>query len=117
GHADPTGLYIVFSGSNDVSDALIALIALHQNPAQTIAKAVEGIRNAVLAFRDAGARTILVPLLPDLGLVPSVTAGGPVVAQIARGLAQQFNALLQATLATIDGPNIIVFDTYAFLTE
>ncbi len=117
GHADPTGLYIVFAGSNDLSDALTALLVHGDDPTPTIAKAVQGVVDVVLAFRSAGARTILVPLTPNLGLVPSVTAFGLTVAHIAQGLSQQFNAALVTHLATISGPNIIVFDTFSFLTE
>jgi outer membrane lipase/esterase len=116
-HADPKGLYIVFSGSNDLSDALIAAVFLHQNPAPTIAKAVQGIKNVITAFETAGARTVLVPKIPNLGVVPSVTRFGPAFAGLATALSQQFNAALDSMLATITGTNIIVFDTYSFLND
>ena len=100
-HADPKGLYVVFTGSNDLSDALTALVFLHQDPTPTIAKAVQGIKNAITAFETAGAQTVLVLSIPNLGVVPSVTRFGPTVSGIATALSQQFNAALAAMLTPI----------------
>lgn len=111
--ADPTALYVVFSGSNDVGD----ILALRLDPATTIANTVEGIRNVLLAFKAAGARTILVPNISNLGLVPSVTRFGPQVAAFATSLSKQFNAALDDMLDSVTGVNIIRFDTFAFLTD
>jgi outer membrane lipase/esterase len=116
-HADPKGLYVVFSGSNDLSDALIAAVFLHQDPKPTIAKAVQGIRDVIDAFEKAGARNVLVLNIPNLGVVPSVTRFGPAVSGLATALSQQFNAALAAMLATVTGTNIIAFDTYSFLND
>jgi outer membrane lipase/esterase len=116
-HADPKGLYVVFAGSNDLADALTAFVFLHQDPTPTIAKAVQGIKNVITAFETAGARTVLVPNMPNLGVVPSVTRFGPVVAGLATALSQQFNAALGAMLTAITDTNIIVFDTYSFLNS
>jgi len=116
-HADPKGLYVVFTGSNDLSDALTALLFLHQDPTPTIAKAVQGIKNAITAFETAGAQTVLVLSIPNLGVVPSVTRFGPTVSGIATALSQQFNAALAAMLTTVTGTNIILFDTYSFLND
>ena len=111
--ADPTALFVVFSGSNDLADVL----ALRLDPATTIAITVEGIRDAILAFKSAGARTILVPNAPNLGKVPLVTVRGPAAVAFATALSIQYNAALEAMLETIEGVNIIRFDTFAFLTD
>lgn len=111
--ADPTVLFVVFSGSNDLADVL----SLRLSPATTIATTVDGIRQAILAFKAAGARTILVPNLPDLGKIPLVTQNGPAVAAFATALSEQYNAALDAMLDTIEGVNIIRFDTFAFITD
>ena len=115
--SDPKGLYVVFSGSNDMSDALIALAFFRQDPAPAIARTVQGIKNAIEAFQIAGARTVLVPNVPNLGVVPSVTQNGPGFTALATRLSQQYNAALAAMLATLSGVNIVEFDTYAFLTD
>ena len=111
--ADPTALFVVFSGSNDLADVL----ALQLNPATTIATAVEGIRQAILAFKVAGARTILVPNVPNLGKVPLVTRRGPAASAFATALSAQYNAALDAMLNTIEDVNIVRFDTFAFITD
>jgi len=115
--ADPNGLYIVFSGSNDLSDALIARAFFGQDPTPAIKRTVEGIKKAIEAFQTAGARTVLVPNVPNLGVVPIVAQNGPGFAALATILSQQYNAALHTMLATISGVNIVEFDTYAFLTD
>jgi phospholipase/lecithinase/hemolysin len=111
--ADPTALFIVFSGSNDLADVL----SLRLNPSTTIAATVEGIRQAILAFKAAGARTILVPNLPNLGKIPLVARSGPAVAAFATALSTSYNAALDAMLDTIEDVNIVRFDTFAFITD
>ena len=111
--ANPTALFVVFSGSNDLADVL----ALRLDPAATIAITVEGIRDAILAFKSAGARTILVPNAPNLGKVPLVTVRGPQAVAFATALSAQYNAALEAMLETIDGVDIVRFDTFAFITD
>lgn len=111
--ANPTALFVVFSGSNDLADVL----ALRLDPATTIAITVEGIRDAILAFKSAGARTILVPNAPNLGKVPLVTVRGPQAVAFATALSLQYNAALEAMLETIEDVNIVRFDTFAFITD
>lgn len=115
--ADPNSLYIVFSGANDLSDALIAFAVFHQDPTPAIARAVQGIHDVIGAFQTAGARTVLVPNLPNLGVVPSVTQNGAAFAGLATRLTLQYNAALDAMLATITGVNIVEFNTFAFTTD
>ena len=116
-NADPNGLYVVFHGSNDLADAFIARLALGEDPTARVQTAVQGVVNTVLAFKSAGARTILVLLSPNLGVVPSITALGPQAAGFASFLSVEFNNALVSALAQIQGPNIVVFDTFAFLTR
>ena len=116
-HADPKGLYVVFTGSNDLSDALTALVFLGQDPTPAIENAVQGIRDVITAFEAAGARTVLVANIPNLGVVPAVTRFGADVSGLATALSQQFNAALAAMLTTVTGTNIIAFDTYSFFND
>jgi phospholipase/lecithinase/hemolysin len=110
---NPTALFVVFSGSNDLADVL----ALRLDPATTIAITVEGIRDAILAFKSAGALSILVPNAPNLGKVPLVAARGPQAVAFATALSLQYNAALEAMLETIGDVNIVRFDTFAFITD
>jgi len=109
--ADPTTLYVVFSGSNDVGD----ILARRLDPATTIATTVNGIRNAILAFRSVGARHILVPNVPNLGVAPSVTRLGPAIAALATQLSIAYNTALAQMLDAIDQGDIIRFDTFGLI--
>jgi phospholipase/lecithinase/hemolysin len=105
---DPGALYIVFSGANDVTDIVVNGL----NPATVIPNTINGILGAVAAFASAGAKTIVVPNLPDLGLTPLFLSSGPAASAAATNLTIQFNALLDAQLDAISGLNIIELDTF-----
>jgi phospholipase/lecithinase/hemolysin len=109
---DPNGLYIVFSGSNDIGD----ILALGMNPAVVIPTLLTGVLNAIDAFKDAGAQTILVPNVPDLGRTP-VLLGNPAASAAGTFFSTLYNSALHNALATVSGTHIIEFDTFGFLTE
>jgi phospholipase/lecithinase/hemolysin len=110
---DPGALYIVLSGANDVADILRAGL----NPGVVIPNAVGAIVDAVGAFKDSGARHIVVGNVADLGLTPAFTGAGPAVAGAATALSAGFNALLAAQLATITGVDIIELDVFGFVQD
>jgi outer membrane lipase/esterase len=109
---DQEALYVVFSGSNDIADILTR--GLDANT--VIADVLDAVLRAVAAFELAGARTILVPNVPDLGLTPGFVAS-PAASAAATALSAQYNALLHQSLALVSGPRIVEFDTFAFLRE
>lgn len=106
---DPNGLYVAFSGANDVADILRGGL----NPATAVPVIVGGILNAIDAFRDAGAQRILVPNAPDLGLTPVFLQLGPVIAGLATNVTSLYNAALHQALDAISGVEIIEFDTFS----
>jgi phospholipase/lecithinase/hemolysin len=108
GISDPQGLYIVFSGSNDVAD----IITRGLDAASVIPDAVGGILGAVEAFMDAGAQTIVVPNVPDLGLTPLFLGLGPGASAAATQFSIAFNALLDTSLDAISGTDIVEVDTF-----
>lgn len=110
---DPKGLYIVFSGSNDLSD----ILELQADPVKTIQDAVTGNISTVETFKAVGAQTILVPNLPDIGVSPSVARFGPGAVAYAGLLSRQFNAAQDAALKNIKGINLIRFDSLSFLND
>jgi outer membrane lipase/esterase len=111
GISDPEALFIVFSGSNDVADILNFDL---DDPASVIDGAVDGVLGAVDAFIDAGAQTIVVPNIPDLGLTPLFLGFGPAVSAAATQLSIEFNTLLETSLDAISGVEIVEIDTFDF---
>ncbi len=105
---DPGALYIVFSGANDVADILVRQL----NPATVIPNTVNAIIGAVAAFASAGAKTVVVPNIPDLGRTPLFLRAGPAASAAATSLSIQFNALLDAQLDAISTVRIIELDTF-----
>ncbi len=122
---EPNALYVVWSGSNDLGD--ITRIALSGNAAlasQFMGEAVLGIKDVVDTYLAAGAQTMLVPNVPDLGLVPAVFGLDPLpipdvppdfVATTATALVQEFNAAVDAMLTAYVGVDIVRHDTFNFL--
>lgn len=110
---DPNALYLVFSGSNDVADILVRGL----NPNTVIPGAVAGVLSGVQAFVNAGAKTVIVPNLPNLGLTPLFNTN-PNAAAAATALSAQFNALLHAQLAQFAaGIRLIEIDTFSLLNS
>ncbi len=122
-----TALYTVWIGANDLFQALTNigvasagglaagqaayLLALSQ-----AASAAQMEANAINSLALAGAKTFLVPLVPDLGLTPYLNA--TVLKGTATALSAAYNADLQADLATVktnDNVAISVLDTYSLL--
>jgi outer membrane lipase/esterase len=103
GSADPRALYTVWAGGNDL---LAAGFASGPDTAGRAAAAAVG--EAVAALGAAGARTVLVPNLPDIGITPALQAVGPAAAAQARrrslayddALAQVLDRVAAATPAS-----------------
>jgi outer membrane lipase/esterase len=111
GRADANALYTVWGGAND----LFAVAA--GAPAQaTIGGAVTAQVGAVGALQNAGARYVLVPTVPDLGVTPSFRAQGPVASATGTQLASTYNDALYAGLNAA-GLRVIPLDTFHLLQE
>lgn len=107
GVADPGALYFVWGGANDFL-TLDSPITAAQN-----------IAGYVASLAADGAKHILVPNLPDLGLTPFVQGAGLVPE--AHGFSVGFNTVLAAQLGSLGalfpGTDIIQFDTFTFLND
>lgn len=112
GQADPDALYTVWGGAND----LFAVSADPGNAQAIIGGAVAAQVGIIGSLQQAGARYVLVPNIPDLGLTPSSRAQGPAAAAQATALATAYNQALFTTLAG-NGLSVIPVDTFAFLRE
>jgi outer membrane lipase/esterase len=91
--ADPNALYYLTGGGNDFLQGQI------QNPVQAAA-AADRLAAGAGALQQAGARYIMVWLLPDLGLTPAIN-GTPLQAGSSQ-LSALFNQRLVSQLAGID---------------
>jgi cholinesterase len=79
GRADPRALHTVWAGGNDLLAAGFA-----PDPEAAGRDAAAAVGEAVAALAAAGARTVLVPNLPDIGMTPALRSVGPAAAAEAR---------------------------------
>lgn len=102
-------LYIVWGGANDLLNG--------GDPGTLIATAMQNTAQSVVALISSGARTIMVPNLPDLSSTPLILAThDPVLIANVEALTMAYNAYLAQTIAQIEfyypGVNLIDFDTF-----
>lgn len=115
GVSDPGALYVAFSGSNDLVDIIFmsAFQILTQEQASGwIGNVVDRIDDAIQAMVNAGAQEILVPNLPNLGVVPGLAQSG--LGFLAMLKTTEYNDALDDMLTEWeDKVNIIPFDTFS----
>src|SRR5690554_5742742 len=111
GGVDPNALYSVWGGANDVF-----AIAGGAPVEQTLGTAVATQVGLVGALQGAGARYVLVPNLPDMGITPAARAQGPLAQAQLTALASAYNDALFGGLAA-SGLWVIPLDTFSFLRE
>jgi hypothetical protein len=74
---DPGALMVVWGGSNDVTDIIDKVNANPSyDPVPDVDKAIADIVDIISSLAAADAKNILVPNVPNLGLVPLITGGG-----------------------------------------
>lgn len=111
GKADPNALYAVWIGSNDLIAA-----ALSADPQTAIREAVGKAANDIETLSQAGAKTILVPNIPDLSLTPRAIAAGTTAQAQSKLAATLYNQGLYAALGKSTA-NIIPANTFVLLQE
>ncbi|MBP2226915.1 outer membrane lipase/esterase [Azospirillum agricola] len=112
GRADPGALYTVWGGANDILAAL-------NSPATAqaaITQAAADLVGEVARLRAAGARTILVPTVPDIGLTPLGRSQGAAAAAQITQLVSGYNQLVTLGLAGA-GVSVVPIDTFALLRD
>jgi len=112
GRADANALYTVWGGAND----LFAVAEAPTQAQQIIGSAVTAQVGLVGTLQGAGARYVVVPSIPDIGLTPQSRAGGAVGMATGTALANTYNTALYAGLAG-QGLRVIPVDTFHFLQE
>lgn len=111
GRADRRALYVVFGGGNDILTAPLAA-----DPGRVVNSGAIAIAGIVADLAAAGATTVLVPSLPDVGDAPYARALGPLVSGAATAMTMEFNESLAAhldELQQLDGIRLIRPDFYA----
>jgi phospholipase/lecithinase/hemolysin len=125
--APPDALYVIHIGGNDLRDALEVLVA---DPSMAtsgviIGQALEAIGANIVALASAGARTLLVPNVPNLALVPAVRMQGPDAQAAAQVLSVRFNDGMAAMLSDLEvglgqaglAVTIVRLDLFTMLAE
>ncbi|MGB5397701.1 MAG: SGNH/GDSL hydrolase family protein [Gammaproteobacteria bacterium] len=111
GGAPMDALYVLFIGGNDVrsiSDVVDDAVA-----ALSIAAATQAVETTLNSLIDAGAQSILVPNVFDIGLIPEAAANQALATQ--RSL--EYNTALATTLAGVEGNqgiNLFEYDLFGF---
>jgi outer membrane lipase/esterase len=106
GKADPNALYYVNGGGNDILDGIVV-------DATTAAASAANLVAGVAALQQAGARTIIVSDLPDVGLTPAGVFGTRSAWSSASAL---LNDELGTQLAALGG-NVIRLNFRSLLLE
>ena len=112
GKADPRTLYTVWTGANDI----FAIAGAGAPAQQTIATAVGGVVQIVGTLNAAGARYVLVPNLPDMGLTPNAIAAGPAGQAALTQLSSSYNNAMYGALGQA-GLRVIPLDAFTMLRE
>jgi outer membrane lipase/esterase len=118
--ADPQALYIVWGGATDIRQAVRAVVEGGSDQPAAVAAMRAAVRNIAKVLRLlalAGAKDVLVPNVPDIGLIPETTAlDHPDAVPLASTLTGIFNAALEDVLDTMEsrvGLRVIRLDTFA----
>jgi phospholipase/lecithinase/hemolysin len=104
------GLFVVWGGPNDLLAPAAADVG---NPIAIIERAVSNLLNIITDLQARGAKSILAPGMPDLGLTPFFTAQGLVESAQATAFTDAFNAKLQAKLPA----EVHFFDTAGLMRD
>jgi outer membrane lipase/esterase len=111
GRADPNALYTVWGGAND-----LFAVAAGAPPAATIGAAVTSQITAIGTLQAAGARYVLAPSIPDLGLTPAARAQGPTAQAQLTAIATSYNNALYSGLASA-GLRVIPLNMFNLFQE
>ncbi|MFC0677116.1 autotransporter domain-containing protein [Lysobacter korlensis] len=109
--ADPSALYTVWGGAND-----LFAVAAGAPATATIGSAVAAQVTAIGTLQAAGARYVLVPSIPDIGLTPGFRARGPAVQAQLTALSAGYNNALFSSLASA-GLRVIPLNMFSLFQE
>lgn len=110
-----SSLVMLWAGPNDIFSAL----ALNLDIPDTINTALGNLGNAITQLYGLGARRILMPNMPNLGITPfGLGSGDPLgMTAISAGFNLGLSALIGGMEALFSGLDIIGFDTFSLLND
>ncbi len=111
GEAPAKATYVIWIGSNDIDDALSAAQTDPTQSAAIIQSALGAVAANIELLYAAGARSFLVPNLPDFGLTPAVQSLGEPAISAATELSTLYNGYLAQTLTQLQALPGIKFTT------
>ncbi len=122
GQARGGAMHVIWIGANDLDDALGALATdpSGATSAQIVQGAIETVAGNVQLLWASGARTFLIPNLPDLSETPAVRALGPAAMGAASQLTAAYNGALGQALSQLQGLpgiHIVAFDVDTLLGQ
>lgn len=103
GVASPDALYVIWIGSNDLSDALNALASDPSGATSVgiIEAAITAVAGNIQTLWGSGARTFLILNVPDLAITPFVRSLDPAAQAAATQLTDAYNAALDQALEAL----------------
>lgn len=111
----PDSIYSIWVGAND----LLAATQDRANAQNIITESVSSVAQSVDKLHKNGAKTIVLPNIPDIGLTPmanSLNALDPTASQTATNTTSLYNKMvLNQVKAT--GANVVVLDTFGLLQQ
>jgi phospholipase/lecithinase/hemolysin len=116
GEAPSKSTYVIWIGANDLDDALTAAQTDQAQAAAIIQSALGSVAANVQLLWSAGARSFLVPNMPDFGLTPAVQSLGEPAIDAATELSTLYNSYLAQTLAELQALPGIKFTTLDVFT-
>lgn len=115
GAADSHALYTVWGGANDLFYAAGGGVPVASLPTFVLTTVTQQV-GAVEALKNAGAKYIIVPSLPNMGKTPAALAAGATAAAGLTQLSSSYNTQLFGQMAA-KGLNVIPLDTFNLITE
>jgi phospholipase/lecithinase/hemolysin len=107
---NPNALYVVWAGAND----FLALSPQPLKAIQSVLDSVDNVAQSVITLAGLGAKTIVVPNIPNLAITPFVAARN--LTPQAAIFSTLFNTLLQGTLGGLEsqlGIDIVQVDVFS----
>ena len=103
--ANPTGLYTLWIGSNDIA-AILATSTDRGAAALDVKAVVTNIDIAIATLAGDGAKDFLVLTVPDLGKTPAAIATGPLGVAAASFLSAELDLGIESSLAGAPGVKV-----------